>query len=256
MFDTRRVLVLANETVAGQAVLDEVRYRGGPRAQVLVVSPVLVKSRLGHLLGTARDAALDQARDRLNASVAAMVEAGLDAEGHLSDSDPHQALDDGIRMFRPDEVIVSTHPPARSTWLENQVVARAREAYEIPVHHVVVDTVHEAETVQRDDGRARPSIRKPPPEKVVLYRTSEYDEALAVRDAGFANRSASGRSGVPFSTTPPPHDTESLVFMVEIPAHLVSEYEVTSEGDGQTYVLPADLVNRHIPQVVSSDFSE
>jgi ABC-type uncharacterized transport system permease subunit len=37
------------------------------------------------------------------------------------------------------EVIVSTHPPGRSHWLERDVVRRARERFEIPITHVVVD---------------------------------------------------------------------------------------------------------------------
>src|ERR671931_614416 len=37
------------------------------------------------------------------------------------------------------EVIVSTHPQARSRWLESGLVERLREELDIPVHHVVVD---------------------------------------------------------------------------------------------------------------------
>ena len=38
-----------------------------------------------------------------------------------------------------DELIISTHPPERSRWLERGVVERAREEIDLPVTHVVVD---------------------------------------------------------------------------------------------------------------------
>jgi hypothetical protein len=38
-----------------------------------------------------------------------------------------------------DEVMISTHPPGRSNWLERDVVARARARHPLPIEHVVVD---------------------------------------------------------------------------------------------------------------------
>ena len=40
-------------------------------------------------------------------------------------------------MFRPDEIVISTHPDGRSNWLERGVVTAARERYDVPVVHVV-----------------------------------------------------------------------------------------------------------------------
>jgi GABA permease len=63
----------------------------------------------------------------------------LQADGEIGDDDPIQAIEDGIRTFRPDELILSTHPVGRSNWLERGVVERARERFEIPLTHVIVD---------------------------------------------------------------------------------------------------------------------
>ena len=41
--------------------------------------------------------------------------------------------------FAADEIIISTHPPERSRWLEHRVVQRTREEIDLPVTHVVVD---------------------------------------------------------------------------------------------------------------------
>ena len=82
------------------------------------------------------------ARRRRRASTRAwraMRAAGLEAEGEIGDGDPIQAIEDAIRTFRPDELIISTHPAGRSHWLERGVVEKARERFEIELTHVVVD---------------------------------------------------------------------------------------------------------------------
>ena len=40
-------------------------------------------------------------------------------------------------------MIISTHPLGRSNWLEHDVVHRARDRFDIPVTHVVVDLERE-----------------------------------------------------------------------------------------------------------------
>jgi hypothetical protein len=44
-------------------------------------------------------------------------------------------------------VIVSTHPEGRSHWLERGVVTSARERFEVPITHVVVDLEAERDEV-------------------------------------------------------------------------------------------------------------
>ena len=77
-----------------------------------------------------------------------MHEAGIEARGEIGDGDPLQAIEDALRTFAPDELVISTHPEGRSNWLERGVVAGARERFALPVTHVVVDL--EAEQRQRD----------------------------------------------------------------------------------------------------------
>ena len=135
-----RLLVVANETVGGRTLLDELRRRTEDRAsEVYVVVPALTSTRLEHLASDV-DAAIADARKRLDASLAAMRGVGLDARGRVGDhQDPNAAIEDALREFAADEVIVSTHPPQRSRWLESGVVERARDEIPLPVSHVVVD---------------------------------------------------------------------------------------------------------------------
>lgn len=138
----RHILVVANETVAGEALRREIVYRAQrDDAEVLVVCPAL-NTPVRHWVSD-EDAARSQAQARLDASLAALAEAGLAARGAVGDSDPLQAIDDALRTFGADEVVISTHPPGRSNWLEREVVARARERYPLPIAHVVVDLEHE-----------------------------------------------------------------------------------------------------------------
>src|SRR3712207_266171 len=139
--DRHRILVVANETVAGEALRDEIVHRAGDGAEVFVVAPAL-NSRLRHWTSD-EDRARSEAQARLDASLAALAEAGVTARGQVGDDDPLQAMDDALRTFGADEIIISTHPSGRSNWLERDLVARARDRYECPIAHVVVDLEHE-----------------------------------------------------------------------------------------------------------------
>jgi hypothetical protein len=41
--------------------------------------------------------------------------------------------------FHPNEIVISTHPPGKSNWLERGVVDGVRVRFDVPVTHVVVD---------------------------------------------------------------------------------------------------------------------
>lgn len=140
-----RVLVIANETVGGRALLEEIRNRcKGRTSEVLVVVPALTSSRLEYLASDV-DQALAEARTRLDESLASMKRADLSVRGEVGDHyDPNTAIEDALRAFPADEVIISTHPPERSRWLERGVVERARRDVPLPVTHVVVDLDAEA----------------------------------------------------------------------------------------------------------------
>jgi nucleotide-binding universal stress UspA family protein len=143
----RRILVVANETVLGRALRDCLAAKTeGSRAAVHVVSPAL-NTPLKHWVSD-EDGAREAAAERLATSVAHLREAGFDATGEVGDGDPVQAIDDALRTFAPDEVIISTHPEGRSNWLERGVVETARERFVVDITHVVVDLDAEREEVR------------------------------------------------------------------------------------------------------------
>jgi hypothetical protein len=139
-----RVLVVANETVGGEALLAEIRGRcRGRDCEILVVTPALAVSRAEHWASDV-DEAMELARQRMELSLIAIGELGLRARGEIGDSDPNVAIEDALRVFPADEIVISTHPPHRSRWLERGVVERAREQIDLPIAHVVVDLAAES----------------------------------------------------------------------------------------------------------------
>lgn len=134
-----RLLVVANETVQGEALFNEIRERCHDRkCEVLVVTPALASSRASHWASDI-DEAIELARQRMELSLIAIEQLGLKARGEIGDSDPNVAIEDALRIFAADEILISTHPPERSRWLEHGVVDKAKERIDLPITHVVVD---------------------------------------------------------------------------------------------------------------------
>jgi hypothetical protein len=136
--DEKRILVIANETVAGDTLHAMIRQKSeGYRTNVLVVAPAQ-PSPLQHFASD-DDPGRRAALQRVDASLAKLREAGFSAQGQVGDPDPLQSIEDALRTFGPDEIIISTHPEGRSHWLERKIVEHARDRFAVPITHVVVD---------------------------------------------------------------------------------------------------------------------
>ncbi len=139
----RRVLVVANETVEGEELLSAISTIALDRkTRFHVVCPAL-NSRLKTFTSD-EDPAREAAQLRLDDTLARLSSVGIDAHGEVGDGDPLVAVDDAVRTFGPDEIVISTHPPGRSNWLEHGVVDSVRVRYDVPVTHVVVDLDRQA----------------------------------------------------------------------------------------------------------------
>jgi hypothetical protein len=133
-----RVLVVANRTLHGDELTAILRRRARAGAELRVVAPILV-SRV-HYLASDVDSELSDARQRLAAALSWAQAEGLEASGKVGD--PNAALgaiEDELRVFAADEVIISTYPAGMSNWLETGIVQRLRDELDLPVTHVLVD---------------------------------------------------------------------------------------------------------------------
>ena len=134
------VLVIANETVAGQGLIDAVKARAGGEADLVTVICPVSYPQSGYVVY--EDTRRAAAGRRLDRTLVSLREAGVKAHGVVVDADPADAVRDALAMLepRPDQIIVSTHPKEKSGWLRRKVIDRVRSvAGDVPVEHVVVD---------------------------------------------------------------------------------------------------------------------
>ena len=123
------VLVIANETVVGDALLARIRERAarGP-ASFLIISPQSDPTQSSH----------PQAERRLRRALSELRGAGIEAHGQVAHPDPYTAAMQAIEDERIDEVIVSTFEPEQSGWLRRDLVERLRSDAGVPVEHIVI----------------------------------------------------------------------------------------------------------------------
>jgi phosphopantetheine adenylyltransferase len=126
---TKNVLVVANETVVGRALIDRIRERAerGP-ASFLIISPQSDPSQSAH----------PEAERRLRRALSELRGGGIEAHGQIAHPDPYTAAMHAIQDERVDEVIVSTFEPAQSPWLRKNLVQRLHSDAKVPVEHVVI----------------------------------------------------------------------------------------------------------------------
>jgi hypothetical protein len=131
--------VVANETLTGDELIDAVRGRAAQGGEVLVsvIAPVNAP-RAGYVVY--EDTRRAAAGRRLDRTLSSLREAGIPALGNVVDNDPLTAVRDAIALDDPDELIVSTHPEAKSGWRRRNLIDEIRKAAgERPVEHVVSD---------------------------------------------------------------------------------------------------------------------
>ena len=126
--EERRILVLALEA------LDEVRRASaGRRSQVLGACPAPVSS-LRHWTSDV-DGARGQAQRTLDASLERLRAVGIEARGEIADEDPLRAIEDALRTFGADEIVIS----ARLDPAGRAAATGARERFALPITHAGAD---------------------------------------------------------------------------------------------------------------------
>jgi hypothetical protein len=131
------ILVLANETIGGKALLDAIRDRhrqGDARFHVVVP---LTRPKHGSVIYD--EAVRDSAQVRVDLALSFMHEEGIDGAGEVGDRDPLNAAKDAIADHAIDEIIVSTLPAQTSGWMKRDLIEALESETGLPVKHVVVD---------------------------------------------------------------------------------------------------------------------
>jgi cytochrome c oxidase subunit 1 len=138
----KHILVVANQTVAGERLIAAVRARAAADPiRVTVICPQNDPSDSWVVDEVAVEAAT---RARLDATLTALRGAGIEASGYIVDRDPYTAVLDVVESDPPAEIIISTLPRTRSGWMRRDLVERLRDRTSLPVEHVVVDEPSES----------------------------------------------------------------------------------------------------------------
>lgn len=133
----RHVLVIANETLAGEELRERILAGNGGRIEIDVLAPVLL-SRV-HLGYSDIDTERARAQERLERSLAWARKQGIAARGEIGDPSATTAISDELRDFGADEVIVVTHSSEQQSWQERQELERLESELDVAVTQVVLD---------------------------------------------------------------------------------------------------------------------
>jgi hypothetical protein len=129
-----RVLVVVTSQIDADQVGSLIGERFGDDVELRVMAPASGISRLDWLTN-AEDDARDDAVDRAEKTAEAIPGEGIDAT--LGDTDPVQAIEDELREFPADQIVVITKTDDEATWLETGSADSARQRFDVPVTHLV-----------------------------------------------------------------------------------------------------------------------
>jgi hypothetical protein len=140
--DERRILIVANQTAAGQHLKDLVRNRlkEGPCSFVLLVPATPPHGTLTYT----DEETTELAQRRMKEAIEGLNAAGVkEIEGQVGDGSPADAVEalmqiENYEHHQPfDEIILSTLPPGISRWLKQDLAHRFEKHYGVPVTHVI-----------------------------------------------------------------------------------------------------------------------
>jgi hypothetical protein len=133
----KKILAVVTEPVSGEALRNAVGGDLPGDTEVMVVAPALNK-RMKFLFSDA-DQAIGRADEVQQETVERLDDEGIDAAGDTGESDPLLAIQDTLATWPADEIVLFTHPGGERNWLEDGVVDDAKQRFDAPVRHFVVE---------------------------------------------------------------------------------------------------------------------
>jgi hypothetical protein len=134
---SKKILAIVSEPVSADVLKNAVGEEDAQNAEVMVVAPALNTKRRFFLADP--DEAIERADAVQEETVERLDEGGVDAAGDTGESDPLLAIQDALQTFPADEIVLFTHSGGERNWLEDGLVDDAKERFEPPVRHLVVE---------------------------------------------------------------------------------------------------------------------
>jgi hypothetical protein len=130
--DGRRLLVVTGVAAPDVDQLPTfVRHLLDLASDVLVVTPIL-PGRLQWLVSDT-DRSRHQADERLSAVLGQMEQLDVAARGEIGDETPVTAIDDAVRNFHPNHLLIALRSSDEAGWQERGLLDQLRGRYRIPI---------------------------------------------------------------------------------------------------------------------------
>lgn len=151
----RRCLVVANQTLGGRELLEELRRRAVPGDSSFFVLVPNTRAAHYHVVPAAGgfipmpsmatgyggpetdEEATQEARERLSRVLAFLAELGVEADGRLGSAHPLEGVEEVLAQQEFDEVVVATLPERVSRWLGSDVPHQIERRFGLPVTTIV-----------------------------------------------------------------------------------------------------------------------
>jgi hypothetical protein len=126
-----RVLVITSEPIAAADLRTALGPDAADDAEVLVIAPALHASPLRFWLSDA-DEAIAEAERVQQASVEQLGDGGISATGDTGEGNSLEAVQDVLRTFPADRIVIFSHPEADLEYREALSAAEVEERFGLP----------------------------------------------------------------------------------------------------------------------------
>jgi nucleotide-binding universal stress UspA family protein len=133
-----KVLVLTSEPITADQLRGALRTDVDPSdSEVMVVAPAYAESGLKFWMSDADDA-IAKAEQVRRDSVQELDRAGVPATGDTGESDPHTAIEDALKTFEADRIVLFTHEGDSQRYREDLDDREVAERFGLPVDRAPV----------------------------------------------------------------------------------------------------------------------
>jgi hypothetical protein len=128
-----KILVLTTEPVTADQLRAALPADSDPEdAEVMVVAPALHKNALRFWVSDA-DEAISKADDVRHQSVEQLGADGVSASGDTGEGDPDEAIEDALKTFPADRILIFTHPDSEQRYKEGVDPDELQQRFGVPV---------------------------------------------------------------------------------------------------------------------------
>jgi hypothetical protein len=133
-----KVLVLTSEPITAAQLRDALGSDGDAAdPEVMVVAPALADNAFKFWMSDADDA-IARAEEVRRASVERLGEDGVSATGDTGEADPYLAIEDALKTFDADRIVLFTHGGQAQRYREDLDEGEIAERFGRPVDHASV----------------------------------------------------------------------------------------------------------------------